>query len=169
MVAPYTLILTPNGSKKAWRPWKTPQNDGHNHNTTNSLKYKKRRIRRRSIVRGKARDLVFHCLCGPVERKKPWMWAAQVKYILFIFRGWIISSEAAMGGGGGAQHHVWCVNEPKKTGARSQNIVLTWYYHPQQVPQAATVAQARRLGGLAQGLEQEQGQGQELACPVLPR
>ncbi len=29
MVAPYTLILTPNGSKKAWSPGKTPQNDEH--------------------------------------------------------------------------------------------------------------------------------------------
>ena len=29
MVAPYTLILTPNRSKKAWPPRKTPQNDGH--------------------------------------------------------------------------------------------------------------------------------------------
>jgi hypothetical protein len=28
MIAPvYTLILTPNGSKKAWPPQKTPQND----------------------------------------------------------------------------------------------------------------------------------------------
>jgi hypothetical protein len=28
MIAPlYTLILTPNGSKKAWPPRKTPQND----------------------------------------------------------------------------------------------------------------------------------------------
>jgi hypothetical protein len=58
MVAPvYTLILTPNGSKKAWPPLKTPQNDGYVYifnmyvcNTTNSLKYKKRRIRRRRIV-----------------------------------------------------------------------------------------------------------------------
>ncbi len=39
----YTLILTPNGSKKAWPPRKTPQNDGyvyiinmHVCNTTNS-------------------------------------------------------------------------------------------------------------------------------------
>ncbi len=24
-------------------------------------------------------DLIFHCLCGPVERKKPWMWEAQVR------------------------------------------------------------------------------------------
>ncbi len=29
MVAPYTLLLTPNGSKKAWTPRKTSQNDGH--------------------------------------------------------------------------------------------------------------------------------------------
>ncbi len=29
IVAPYTLILTPNGSKKAWPPRKTPQNDRH--------------------------------------------------------------------------------------------------------------------------------------------
>jgi hypothetical protein len=29
MVAPYTLILTPNVSKKAWPPRKTPQNDGY--------------------------------------------------------------------------------------------------------------------------------------------
>ncbi len=55
MVAPmYTLILTPNGSKMAWPPSK---NDGyvyiinmHVCNTTNSLKYKKRRIRRRRIA-----------------------------------------------------------------------------------------------------------------------
>ena len=32
-----------------------------------------------------ARDLIFHSLCGPVERKNPWMWAVQVRYILFIF------------------------------------------------------------------------------------
>jgi hypothetical protein len=51
MVAPYTLILTPNGSKKAWPPRKIPQNDEHIIIcTTNSLKNKKRRIRRRSIV-----------------------------------------------------------------------------------------------------------------------
>jgi hypothetical protein len=29
MVAPYTLILTSNGSKKAWPPRKTPQNNGY--------------------------------------------------------------------------------------------------------------------------------------------
>ena len=30
MVAPvYTVILTPNGSKKAWPPQKTPQDDGY--------------------------------------------------------------------------------------------------------------------------------------------
>jgi hypothetical protein len=29
MVAPYTLILTPNGSKKAWPPRKILQNDGY--------------------------------------------------------------------------------------------------------------------------------------------
>ena len=29
MVAPYTLILTSNESKKAWPPRKTPQNDGY--------------------------------------------------------------------------------------------------------------------------------------------
>ncbi len=81
MVAPvYTLILTPNGSKKAWPPQITPQNDGyvfcqlknknlfpqtaifqvlkniyiiniHVFNTTNKFKYKERRIRRRRIVR----------------------------------------------------------------------------------------------------------------------
>ena len=29
-VAPvFTIILTPNGSKKAWPPRKTPQNDGY--------------------------------------------------------------------------------------------------------------------------------------------
>jgi hypothetical protein len=58
MVAPvYTLILTPNGSRKAWPPLKTPQNDGyvyiinmHVCNTTNRLKYKRRRIRRRRIT-----------------------------------------------------------------------------------------------------------------------
>jgi len=61
MVAPYTLILTPNGSKKAWRPRKTPQNDGHNHNTKNNLKYKKRRTRR-SIVRGKGPRISTPCL-----------------------------------------------------------------------------------------------------------
>jgi hypothetical protein len=46
------------------------------------------------------RDLIFHSLCGPVERKKPWIWAAQVRQIYLIFEGRIISSEAAMGGGG---------------------------------------------------------------------
>ncbi len=29
IIAPYTLLLTPNGSKKAWLPRKTPQNDRH--------------------------------------------------------------------------------------------------------------------------------------------
>jgi hypothetical protein len=30
MVAPlYTVILTPNGSKKAWPPQKTPKDDGY--------------------------------------------------------------------------------------------------------------------------------------------
>jgi hypothetical protein len=48
------------------------------------------------------RDLIFHSLCGPVERKKPWIWAAQVRQIYLIFEGRIISSEAAMGGGGRA-------------------------------------------------------------------
>ncbi len=45
MAAVYTLILTPNGSKKAWPLRKTPQNDVyvyiinmHVCNTTNSLK-----------------------------------------------------------------------------------------------------------------------------------
>ncbi len=41
MFAPvYTLILTPNRSKKAWPPRKTPQNDGYVYvfvcNTTNN-------------------------------------------------------------------------------------------------------------------------------------
>jgi len=34
-----------------------------------------------------------------VERKKPLMWATQVRQILFIFGGRMRSSEAAMGGG----------------------------------------------------------------------
>ena len=81
MVAPvYTLILTPNGSKKAWPPQKTPQDDGkvfcqhlfsqtaifqqlkyiyiiniHVCNTTNRFKYKKIRIRR--IRRDKKRRI----------------------------------------------------------------------------------------------------------------
>jgi hypothetical protein len=76
MIAPVnTLILTPNGSKNAWPPQKTPQNDEyvfcqlktknlfpptaifrelkyidiikmHVCNTTNRFKYKKRRTRR---------------------------------------------------------------------------------------------------------------------------
>ena len=46
-----------------------------------------------------ARDLIFHSLCVPVERKKSWMWAAKVRQILLIFGGQIISSEAAMGEG----------------------------------------------------------------------
>jgi hypothetical protein len=54
MIAPYTLILTPNELGKGWPPQKTPQNDGYfmsvDCNTTNSLKYKKRRIRRRRMV-----------------------------------------------------------------------------------------------------------------------
>ncbi len=29
MIAPYTLILTPNELAKAWPPQKTPQNDGY--------------------------------------------------------------------------------------------------------------------------------------------
>ncbi len=29
VVPVFTLILTPNGSKKAWPPRKTPQNDGN--------------------------------------------------------------------------------------------------------------------------------------------
>jgi hypothetical protein len=52
-----TLILTPNGSKKAWPSRKTSQKDEyvyiinmHVCNTTNSLKYKRRRIRRRRIA-----------------------------------------------------------------------------------------------------------------------
>ncbi len=84
MVAPvYTLILTPNESKKAWPPQKTSQNNNgyvfcqlknknifpqtvifqelkyiyiinmHVCNTTNRFKFKKRRIRRRRIVREK--------------------------------------------------------------------------------------------------------------------
>jgi hypothetical protein len=44
-------------------------------------------------------DLIFHSLCGPVERKKPLMWATQVRQILFIFGGRMRSSKAAMGGG----------------------------------------------------------------------
>jgi hypothetical protein len=48
MVAPYTLILTTNESKKAWPPRKTAQNDGYI--IYNRSKYKKRRIRRRRIV-----------------------------------------------------------------------------------------------------------------------
>jgi hypothetical protein len=53
----YKLILTSNGSKKAWPPQKIPRNDEyvyiinmHVCNTKNSLKYKKRRIRRRRIA-----------------------------------------------------------------------------------------------------------------------
>ena len=63
-------MLAPNGLKKACPPRKTQQNDGyvyiinmHVCNTTNSLKYKKRRIRRRRIAptrrirRGKKRRI----------------------------------------------------------------------------------------------------------------
>ena len=54
MVAPVnTLILTPNGSKKAWPPLKTPQNDGYVYIINMhvcKLKYKKRSIRRRRIA-----------------------------------------------------------------------------------------------------------------------
>jgi hypothetical protein len=73
MVTPeYTLILTPNGSKKVLPPRKLPQHKNKSIfpqtanfqklkyiciinmyvcNTTNRLKYKKRKIRRRRIVR----------------------------------------------------------------------------------------------------------------------
>ncbi len=72
MVTPgYTLILTPNGSKKALPPRKPPQHKNKSlfpetaifqklkylciikmyvYNTTKRLKYKKRKIRRRRIV-----------------------------------------------------------------------------------------------------------------------
>jgi hypothetical protein len=49
-------MLAPNGLKKAWPPGKTPQNRYVISlicmycNTTNSLRYKKRRIRRRRIA-----------------------------------------------------------------------------------------------------------------------
>jgi hypothetical protein len=53
----YSLIFTSNGSKKDWPPQKIPRNDGYAYiinmhvcNTTNSLKYKMRRIRRRRIA-----------------------------------------------------------------------------------------------------------------------
>ncbi len=157
MDAPYTLILTPKWIKKGLALSKNPSEWRTCHNTTNSLKYKKRRIRRRRRVpirRGKkrkirwirrnekgekkkkritkrkdpklykkekikkvraygrtgtfwpqniagrtseaamggevARDLIFHSLRVPVERKKP--------LIVNIFGGRIRSSEAAMGG-----------------------------------------------------------------------
>jgi len=72
MVTPeYTLILTPSGSKMALPPRKPPQHKNkslfpqvifhklkyiciinmHVCNTTNRLKYKKRKIRRQRIVR----------------------------------------------------------------------------------------------------------------------
>jgi hypothetical protein len=72
MAPGYTLILTPNGSKEAWLPRKTPQHKNKNlfrqtanfqelkHiyitnmyvcNATNRLKYKKRKIRKRSTRR----------------------------------------------------------------------------------------------------------------------
>jgi hypothetical protein len=37
------------------------------------------RISEAAMGRAGARDLIFHSLCGPVERKKPWMWAAKVR------------------------------------------------------------------------------------------
>jgi hypothetical protein len=69
--------------------------------------------------RARAGDLIFHSLCGPVERKNPLTWAAQ--QILYIFQGRIRSSEAAMGVGG-TQRPVGGGNELKKTGARSAQV-----------------------------------------------
>ncbi len=72
MVAPvapvYTLMLAPNGLKKAWPPGKNPQNRYVislicMSVISNSLKYKKRRIRKRRIAstrrirRGKKRRI----------------------------------------------------------------------------------------------------------------
>ncbi len=65
-------------------------------------------------------DLLFHSLCGPVERKNPWRGLPKFDiFYIYIFGGRIRNSEAATSGGGGAQRPVWRVNEPEKTGARS--------------------------------------------------
>jgi hypothetical protein len=67
-----------------------------------------------------AADLIFHSLCSlHVVQWKEKTWAAQVRYILYIFWGRMRSSEAALGRGVGAQRPVLHGNELKKTGARS--------------------------------------------------
>ena len=97
MVAPYTLILTSNESKKAWPPRKTPQNDGY-------------------IMSAELRWAGgASAVC---------MWFSGVKKAFDVGGPhWIDfcrmrSSEAAMGRGGRAAPR-WGGNELKKTGARS--------------------------------------------------
>jgi len=70
----YTLIFTSNGSKKDWPPQKIPRNDGyvyiinmHVCNTTNSLKHKMRRIRRRRIAPTKEKPKKIGRMVAPAQ------------------------------------------------------------------------------------------------------
>ncbi len=153
----YKLILTSNGSKKAWPPQKIPRNDEyvyiinmHVCNTKNSLKYKKRRIRRRRIaptkekpknqgVRSHRHIILTQKYCGKDQRSCDGRgqgtsyfiaWSSGVNKafdvggpnrIDFIyFWGSNEKQQSCDGQGGGAQRPVWGGNKLKKTGARTR-------------------------------------------------
>ena len=64
-------------------------------------------------------DLLFHSLCGPVERKNPWRGRPKFDIFYIYFWGSNKKQRSCDERGGGAQRPVWRVNEPEKTGARS--------------------------------------------------
>ncbi len=63
-----------------------------------------------------ARDLIFHCLCGPVDQALDVGSPSSIDLVYFWGSN---NKQRSCDGRGGAQRPVSCGNELKKTGARS--------------------------------------------------
>jgi hypothetical protein len=76
--------------KKAWPPRKTPQNGLYvfcqHKNKTLFPHIIARRINEAATGGAGAEYLIFHSLCGPVDRKKPITRAARVRWF-YLFSG----------------------------------------------------------------------------------
>jgi hypothetical protein len=108
------------GKKKAWPPRKTPQNGLYvfcQHKNKTLFPHIARRINEAAMGGAWAEYLIFHSLCGPVQKKA--YHAGGPSLIVFIYFQGSNKKQRSCDGRGDAKRPVWLGNEPKKTGART--------------------------------------------------
>ncbi len=122
MVAPIHNFDPKWVKKKAWPPWKTPQNGLYvfcQHKNKTLFPHIARRINEAAMGGAGAEYLIFmasvvHWIEKSLSRGRPEF----VSFFKIYFRG-SNKKQRSCDGRGGAQRPVWLGNEPKKTGALS--------------------------------------------------